>query len=72
MNDESGQPPASDDRDGDQRSRAVVILIILMVTALVCVGSYFFLKNMVAATRRDNCLISGQWCSGLERKLHGQ
>ena len=72
MNDESGQPPASDDRDGDQRSRAVVILIILMVTALVCVGSYFFLKNMVAATRRDNCLISGQWCSELERKLHGQ
>ena len=72
MNDEVGHPSPVEGRDGHQRSRAVVILIILTVTALVCVGSYFFLKNMVAATRRDNCLISGQWCSGLERKLHGQ
>jgi hypothetical protein len=30
------------------------------------------LKNMVAATRQANCLISGQWCSVLDRNFHGQ
>jgi hypothetical protein len=30
------------------------------------------LKNMVAATRQANCLISGQWRSVLERTFHGQ
>ena len=72
MNDEVGHSRPSGGHDGGQGLSAVYFLMVLVVTALVCVGGYFFLKKLVEATRRDNCLISGQWCSGLERKLHGQ
>jgi hypothetical protein len=45
MNDESGQPPASDDRDGEHGPpSAGYILIGAMILALACFGAYFFLK----------------------------
>ena len=72
MNDEVGHSRPSGGHDGGHGLSAVYFLMVMVITALVCVGSYFFLKNMVAATRQANCLISGQWCSTLERKLHGQ
>ena len=72
MNVEVGHSRSSGGHDGAHGLSAVYTLMVLVVAALMCVGSYFFLKKLVEATRRDNCLISGQWCSVLERKLHGQ
>ena len=43
MNDESGQPPASDDRDGEYGPpSAGYILIGAMILALACFAAYFF------------------------------
>jgi hypothetical protein len=65
MNVESGQPPATGDpkdsgRDGDKGPSAVYILMVLTVTALACVGGYFFSLKLVDMSRQEDCLMSGR------------
>jgi hypothetical protein len=68
MNDESGQPPASDDRDGERGPpSAGYILIGAMILALACFGAYFFVLKLIDMSRQEDCFMSGRRnCAPLE------
>ena len=68
MKDESGQPPASGDRDGEQGPpSAAHILIGAMILALACFGAYFFVLKLIDMSRQEDCFMSGRRnCAPLE------
>jgi hypothetical protein len=54
---QSGKPRNG---DGEQTLSSRDIVVILAIIALVCVGGYFLLMNLIDVSRQEDCMLAGR------------